>query len=100
MQSVRTRFDFGAVAAAVGLLIATGGPSIWLTNRTTHVGYDIEAWPFLYPYVWVAVIGIVGLSRLRLDRDRVPWAGILAVGFYVTWALLSVTWSVAPFYTT
>jgi O-antigen ligase len=96
MQPKRERFDTGAALAAAGLLIATNGPSIWLTNRIAHNGYDIEAWPFLYPFVFVGVIGIVGLARHQFDRDRLQVLALVAVGVYMAWALLSVTWSVAP----
>ena len=96
MRSQRVRVDKGVALAAAGLLIATNGPSIWLTNRIAHNGYDIEAWPFLYPFVGVGVIGIVGLARHRFKRDRLEVLALVAVGAYMAWAVLSATWSVAP----
>ncbi len=96
MQLGRVRLDAGVALASAGLLIATNGPSIWLTNRIAHNGYDIEAWPFLYPFVFVGVVGVVGVATHRWERDRTLMLGLAAVVAYVAWALLSVTWSVAP----
>jgi O-antigen ligase len=96
MQLGRLRLDIGVTAAALALFIATNGPSIWLTNRIAHVGYDVEAWPYLYPFALVAVVGLVGLARHRFALDRVQLIALTAVAFYMLWALISVTWSVAP----
>lgn len=96
MQLGRMRIDAAVALGAAGLLIATNGPSIWLTNRIAHNGYDIEAWPFLYPFLCVGVVGVAGLARHRFQLDRARTAAIVAIAAYAAWALLSVTWSVAP----
>lgn len=100
MRLGRMQLDTGAAFAATGILIATNGPSIWLTNRRTHVGYDIEAWPYLYPFALLAVVAIVGLARHRFERDRPQLWAVAAMAIYVAWMLLSATWSVAPNITT
>ena len=99
MQRGGVRVDAAVASATAGVFIATGGPSIWLTNRIAHNGYDIEAWPYLYPFALLGVIGLVGLSRLRFESDLLQKLAIGAAAMYGAWALLSVTWSVAPFYT-
>ena len=96
MQHGRVRVDLGIALASAGLLIATNGPSIWMTNRIAHNGYDIEAWPFVYPFVFVGVVGVAGMARQRWELDRLRTLALSAVIAYTAWTLLSVTWSVAP----
>ncbi len=97
LQSVRVS---NVAAAAVGLLICTGGPSTYIALHHMGPGSGWRTWVFMYPFAAVAIFGIAALLRTLSETQRpwwqrLPWP-MYSVALYVGWALLSATWSVTP----
>lgn len=83
--------------AAVGILVFTNGPSVFLAVRIVHTDLSFDRWPFTYP---VALIGVAAVALLARSANRPTWSvqtGAEAVAaVYVLWCLVSVFWSVSP----
>lgn len=83
--------------AALGIFICTGGPSFYASFRIFDVGGSAVVWTNLYPFLGVAVAGVVLMAQRlsRLTIREVPWP-MYAIAAYASWALLSATWSSTP----
>lgn len=83
--------------AALGILVFTNGPSVFLAVRIVHTDLSFDGWPFTYP---VTLIGVAAVGLLARSARRPAWrvqTGAQAVAAaYVLWCLVSVFWSVAP----
>lgn len=97
LAEVRSVSRWRVCVAALGIFTCTGGPSYYASFRIFNTGGSAVVWTNLYPFLAVAVAGIVllVLCLSRMTIREVPWP-MYAVAGYATWALLSATWSSSP----
>ncbi|HZB40366.1 MAG TPA: O-antigen ligase family protein [Ilumatobacter sp.] len=83
--------------AALGILVFTNGPSVFLAVRVVHTDLSFDGWAFTYPMRLVGLASIGLLARTAFGSlDRMATFAVGAVFIYVAWSLASVTWSVVP----
>ncbi|MCU1500248.1 MAG: lipid core-O-antigen ligase-like enyme [Acidimicrobiales bacterium] len=101
LDATRRTLNRRVVGAGLGIFVTTGGPSTFSTLHVFHVTPSAVAWTNLYPFLAVAAAGVALLTgRLRqMSWREVPWP-VFAVAAFVTWSLLSVTWTSTPDTTT
>jgi exopolysaccharide production protein ExoQ len=91
----RVRFE-SVVLATLGLAILTNGPSIELSHHYS-VPLGWERWPYLVPMGLVAYTGVFLAGRsLRVADLRQARLPLILLFLYLSWAVASVLWSVAP----
>jgi O-antigen ligase len=83
--------------AALGILVFTNGPSVFLAVRVVHTDLSFDGWTFTYPMRIVGLISVALLARTAFaSMDRLATVAVGAVLIYVVWSLASVTWSAVP----